>query len=199
MYDTLLYRCQIANVKKRLEKFGLDEEVKQFVERLNRAAELAAPAATDIFVDAITGLNFDKLDAILHGPPTAATDYLKETTYERLKGVFNPIIDKFLEDESVTGLLDDCISAYNKLPLVDDIDFDLSTYSVTKALDGIFKMLAKREAEVRESPALAKSEKVLKLFSRVDDLFFDSSDDEHKEGSTAASDASNASNASSAA
>src|SRR5215831_16221639 len=57
---------------------------------MNRAAEQAAPAAKQIFGNAITNMSFDDAKKILTGGNTAATDYFKAKTTNQLTAAFKP-------------------------------------------------------------------------------------------------------------
>ena len=137
-----------------------------------------APKAMEIFVDAVMELNLDHLNRILHGSADAATQFLLDRTYRPLEEVFSPIIDHVLEKFSVTDLFSDLIDAWNRIPFVSDIDFDLVEYTTDKALDGLFFLIGTREAKIRESHELANSAKLIAVLDNIDDLFFSDSDDD---------------------
>ena len=73
-----------------LPGFGNVEQ--DLVERLNKAAELAAKKATPIFVDAITGLTIKDALNLVMGDDDAATRYLETNTSTALIGAFQPVI-----------------------------------------------------------------------------------------------------------
>ena len=166
---------QLRSIKRKLKKLGGRKKIDEFVRRINKAAEKAAPKALDVFVAAIMGLSLDKVDDLLHGSIDAATDYLRESTYDVLRDMFAPIIDRTLEKHAVTAVWDNMIDIYDAIPFLSDLSFDLNDYCVERALDGLFFLVAEREAELRDSPELAKSAKILAVLNNIDDLFFDSS------------------------
>jgi hypothetical protein len=57
------------------------------------------------------------------------------------------------------------MDAYNALPLTKDRGFDLDNYVADKGLDGLFSMLAREEAEIRENPAARSTELLQKVFA----------------------------------
>ena len=59
-----------------LRAVGYGPKLDEFVLSMNRAAERAAPAAKQIFWDAIGAMTFDDAQKILKGGDTAATEYL---------------------------------------------------------------------------------------------------------------------------
>lgn len=77
-----------------LSKLGMGPKIDDFVLSMNRAAESAAPAALDIFWDSLVEINIEDAQKILRGGDTAATDYFKEKTYNKLSSAFEPKINK---------------------------------------------------------------------------------------------------------
>ena len=69
----------------------------------NRAAEEAAPAAVDVFVNTITNMTISDATGILFSSNNqAATDYLHTNSYTGLQSAFNPIINESMKTVSVT-------------------------------------------------------------------------------------------------
>ena len=58
---------KLRSVEQGLRAVGYGPQVDEFVLSMNRAAEQAAPAAKQIFVDAITSMTFDDAKKILSG------------------------------------------------------------------------------------------------------------------------------------
>lgn len=135
---------------------------------INRAAEEAAKKAAPIFIDAITSMTIiDALD-ILFGDKDAATRYLEKTTGQALSNEFTPIIDDALSSVGATALWGDVMETYNKIPLVKDVDPDLTSFVTTKALDGLFLMVEQEEEKIRDLPALRTTETMKKVFDYYD-------------------------------
>jgi hypothetical protein len=68
---------KLQTVETGLRMFGYGPHVDELVLSMNRAAEQAAPAAKQIFIDAITGMTFDDAKKILSGGNTTATEFFK--------------------------------------------------------------------------------------------------------------------------
>jgi len=142
---------------------------------LNRGAEQAAPKSIDVFKDAIFGMSFSDARGMLLGDSVAATTYLHTTTYNGLQSTFAPIIKVPLDKlnpnkfwghiapkynsfaKAYSNLSSSTISSlslpalpYNALP--EDITASLSEYATGKALDGLFLMVGKQEAQLRADP-----------------------------------------------
>lgn len=144
---------EVQKAEKVLRGVGFGPQLDEFTLSMNRAAEKAAPLATDIFVNAISEMSFDDANNILRGGNTAATDYLKGKTYNKLLTLFEPEVRKTMSEYKVTQQYDAITGRVQNLPLIGKaINLDVNQYVSGKALDGLFYMLAKEEADIRTNP-----------------------------------------------
>jgi hypothetical protein len=144
---------KVRKTEKVLRGIGFGPQLDEFTLSMNRAAEKAAPLAADIFTTAITEMSFDDANKILKGGNTAATDYLKSKTYNKLLDLFQPAVHKAMSEYNVTQQYDVINSKVQSLPLVGKIaDFDVNHYVSSKALDGLFYTLGKEETNIRKNP-----------------------------------------------
>lgn len=135
-----------------LRAVGYGSEVDAFVLSMNRAAERAAPAARDIFVDAIAGMSFDDARRILGGPDTAATEYFKKTTTDKLTTAFRPVVERAMNEVGVTRQYQNLVGQTRAIPFFKTEAFDLDSYVVGKGLDGLFHVVADEEKKIRTDP-----------------------------------------------
>lgn len=156
----------VTSKLKAVPGFG-DVEAK-LEEKLNRAAELAATKATPIFVDAIKGLTIKDAMNILMGKEDAATRYLESNTKENLLTAFLPVIQQSLDEVNAREYWRSAVTAYNKIPLVKKTDPELDRYVTEKALFGLFSLVQKKEANLRDNPAMRQTELLRKVFARQD-------------------------------
>ena len=159
---------EMEKVESKLRQVGLGKQVDKFLLNLNRAAEQAADEAKPIFVSAIKSLTIQDAWNILKGEKDAATQYLRRTTYSQLKSKFKPIVKNTLDKVNVTRYYDDVTSVYNRIPGVDDIETDLDEYATTRAIDGLFTLIAEEEERIRENPAARTTELLKKVFAQAD-------------------------------
>ena len=151
-------------VETQLRNMGLGSEVDKAILSINRAAEDAAIEAKPIFVAAIRSLTFEDAINIVTGEQNAATKYLERTTTNPLTEKFEPIIAASLEKVNATKYWEDVIGTYNKIPLVQDLNPDLTSYVTQKALEGLFHMIAKEELAIRQDPVARTSAILKKVF-----------------------------------
>lgn len=149
-----------------VRRLGLGKETDKVVETLNRAAEQAASQALPIFGDAIKSLTLNDALAIVQGTnERAATDFLQRTTSKQLIEKFKPVIESSLEKVDATKHWGTVVGAYNKIPLVQKMNPDLSQYVTDKALEGLFTMVAQEEKEIRKNPIARTTDLLKKVFN----------------------------------
>jgi hypothetical protein len=139
----------------------------EFDATLNHAAEQAVPEAGVVFADALKHMTILDAKAILAGPSDAATQYFRRTTETNLYAAFYPIVQKATRQTGVTAAYQkfmekaNVANLSNKLgnlgtllgnSLLDKDSGDLDGYVTTKAMDGLFKMVAEEEKRIRENP-----------------------------------------------
>jgi hypothetical protein len=138
--------------------------VDKFVMTLNRGAEDAAKEAKPIFVNAIKQMTIQDAWGILKGEEDAATEYLRRTTSAQLREKFAPVIANSLNKVNATKYYGDIINTYNKIPLVEKVNPDLNDYATTKAMDGLFLLIAGEEKKIRQDPMARTTELLKKVF-----------------------------------
>ncbi len=159
---------EVRKVEKALRDIGLAKQVDRFILQLNRSAENAAVGAKPIFVNAIRSLTIHDALSILRGEPNAATNYLRRTTSAPLKAAFLPVISNALDMTRATRYYGDVVTRYNKIPFVKKVSPDLVGYASDRAIEGLFVLIAKEEANIRANP-LARTSKLLeRVFGRQD-------------------------------
>lgn len=154
---------------------------------INRAAEDAATAAKPIFINAITSMSIKDGLTILQGKnpmaqnnsaafdSTAATGFLKSTTYTALYTAFKPKINISLDKKLVGNIstnqaYGNLTNAFNKVaPFIgkEKVNSDLSDYVTKKALDGLFLKVADEEKKIRKDPYKWAVDIIQKVFGSV--------------------------------
>ncbi|MEM7561841.1 MAG: DUF4197 domain-containing protein [Pseudomonadota bacterium] len=155
-------------VEDALRKIGLGSEVDRFVQQLNRGAEAAAVKAKPIFIKAITSLTIQDAFGILNGSQDAATQYLIRTTGDELYSQFLPVVGNTLDEVKATRYYDDIVERYNEIPGVRKVNPDLDDYATEKAIDGLFLLVAKEEANIRANPRARTTQLLKRVFGSLD-------------------------------
>jgi hypothetical protein len=157
---------KLRTFEKGLRAVGYGPEVDEFVLSMNRAAEKAAPFAKKIFWDAIGEMTFNDARGILSGNDTAATEYFKGKTTNKLTEVFKPIVDKAMNEVGVTRQYKGLVGRYENIPFVKKESFDLDHYVVSKALDGLFHMVGEEEKKIRKNPTARTTDLLKEVFGK---------------------------------
>ncbi|MCI0483832.1 MAG: DUF4197 domain-containing protein [candidate division NC10 bacterium] len=149
-----------------LRLVGYGPQVDEFILSMNRAAERAAPHAKRIFLDAITKMSFADARSILNGGDTAATEYFKDKTTDRLTVAFRPVVKKAMNEVGVTRQYQELIGRTQAIPFVKRETFDIDQYVVTKALDGLFTVVGQEERKIRTDPTARVTELLKEVFGK---------------------------------
>ena len=160
------FPSEAKKMEQMLRSFGQEKLVNDCLLGLNRAAEDAAKEAAPIFVNAVKGMSIADGLSILNGKDDAATQYLKQNTQALLLEKFKPIVENSLHKVSATKYWEQLVVAYNKIPMVEKMNPNLSEYATQKAIDGIFIVVAEEELQIRKNPAARVSAILKKVFNR---------------------------------
>jgi len=163
----------LQKVETIIRKAGGDEVADNLINSMNTAATKAAPQTAEIFASAIEKMSVDDATTILNGDDDAATKYFQTNTSDSLKETIKPIIEETMEQNDVAkyySAFNDYYKEYGKdyvenssvmgvaknfgvdsyLPSSSDENID--DYVTQKAIDGLFTMIAQKEAAIRENP-----------------------------------------------
>jgi hypothetical protein len=157
---------KVADRLRNVPGFNQVEEV--ILEKINRGAEDAAKRAAPIFKQAITSMSIGDATNVLMGPKNAATQYLQQSTYNKLYNEFNPVIVTSLDKFDARKYWRDAVNAYNKIPLVEKANPDLDDYVTKQALQGLFSMVEKKEIDIRNNVSARTTDLLRKVFAKQD-------------------------------
>jgi len=165
----LLFPPEAQKVEKALRSLGLNQLCDNVITSLNRAAEDAVIEAKPIFISAIKQMTISDASSILLGNQSnAATQYFQRVTNDQLSAKFKPIIQSSLAKVGATRNWTEVVSRYNQIPLVTDINPDLTSYVTQKAIDGLFLEIAKEELKIRQNVSSRNSILLQKVFGYAD-------------------------------
>lgn len=153
---------KLQKVEATLRVAGQGKLADDFVATMNRAAEQAVPAAAGVFAGAVAKMSFADAKAILSGPENAATEYFRRNTQTNLFNAFLPIVASATEKVGVTSTYKKMTAKASAAQSLGSLvgvktpallsQSDLDSYVTNKALEGLFKMVAAEEKNIRENP-----------------------------------------------
>lgn len=159
---------ELQTVDKKLRQIGMSKLADEGLKVINRAAEDAVKEATPIFVDAVKQMSFNDAKNILLGNESSATTYLQNTTTTSLQAKFTPVIENSFSKVGADKVWSEIITKYNTIPFVKKVNPDLTAYTTTKAMEGVFKMIAVEEKDIRTNLTSRSSDLLKKVFALQD-------------------------------
>lgn len=154
----------LQRVQSALAMVGLSGLADDLELRMNRAAETAAPQAKELFWQAVSEMTLQDAQGILSGPDDAATRYFQDKMTAPLTERFTPVVNAELVDAGAIQAYDRMMGDYRQLPFAPDVQGNLTPYVVQQALNGMFLMLAREEAAIRQDPAARTTELLRSVF-----------------------------------
>jgi len=159
---------EFRKVEGTMRKLGLGAEVDRVLLAINRGAENAAKEAKPIFINAIKQLTIQDAFSILKGEEDAATQFLRRTTSDQLTALFKPRVQESLNQVGATRYYTDLVKAYNAIPSTKKLNPDLNAYVTEQALNGLFKLIAQEEKNIRENPLERTTVLMRRVFAAQD-------------------------------
>ncbi|RXJ84206.1 DUF4197 domain-containing protein [Arcobacter cloacae] len=177
----------LAKAESLLRSAGGDKMADDLINSMNSAASKAAPQTAEIFMDAIDKMSLADAQKILNGGNNAATNYFKANTTESLKKSILPIVQQTMKENQVAGYYDTLNNLYksNVKDLVENSSVmgmaknfgvdsylpgnsneSLDEFVTTKAIDGLFTMIAQKEAGIRANPVEQTSSILKQVFGK---------------------------------
>ena len=157
----------LKKTEKAMRMFGMGKQADELVLKMNRAAEAAVPEAKALLIDSVKKMTVADAKAILTGSDDAATQYFKKTTSVPMAAKFLPIVKKATENVQLAQQYNKFAEAGSKFGLVKKEQVNLEQYVTQKALDGVYLMMAKEEAAIRQDPVGQGSALLKKVFGAL--------------------------------
>lgn len=159
---------------------GLDQLIEDVVAQINYSAEDAAKQAAPIFKSAITSMSITDAWNILNGADSAATNYLKQETYDQLFALYQPIMQQSLNkpllgevsaQNTWTEVTDKWNQFANSIPgkmlgLV-PLNTKLDEHVTHQALAGLFVKVADEEKQIRTDANARVTDLLQRVFAKA--------------------------------
>lgn len=149
-----------------MRKLGQGKKVDELVTAMNRAAEAAMPEARTLFISTVKAISVEDALKVVRGGATSVTDFFAAKTRAPLGERFLPIITKATEKVDLAERYNAVAAKAASLGLVKGDDANVQRYVTTRALDGLFLMVAEEEKRMRANPLQTGSAILAKVFGR---------------------------------
>jgi len=157
---------KLRNIGSGLRLIGMGSQVDSLEVGMNRAAEQAAPAAKQIFINAVTRMTFTDARQILSGGDTAATEYFKRQSSDQLTEAFAPIVHQAMENVGVVKQYNQLMRNPTAARVAQRQGFNLDEYVVGKTMDGLFYVMAEEEKKIRKDPMAQTTALLREVFGK---------------------------------
>jgi len=159
---------ELKETEKALRLIGQGERVDEFITTMNRAAEVATPAASAILGDSIRQMTVKDAQNIWSGTGDEATQYFKRASDGRLREKLQPLISEATGKTGVT-------QSYKKLtanlgPFQQAIPtgaLDLDGYVTQQTLNGLYHTIGTEEKKIRSDPTARTTDLLRKVFGHL--------------------------------
>ena len=154
----------LQRARSALKLIGKGDEVDALELAVNRAAEEAVPQAKALLVSAVRTMSVDDAKQILRGGDDSVTQFFKSKTSSQLFERFLPIVRKVTEKSGLAQQYNALASQGAAFGLVKAEQASVERYVTTKALDGLYTMIAEEERKIRANPVAAGSDIIRRVF-----------------------------------
>ena len=172
-------------IKESLDGLGISKKIDDIIIGINHSAENAAKEVVPIFVNSVTKMSISDGMSILKGSDTAASHYLRKTTFVELVNLFKPGMDEFLskpimgKSYSTKEVYELIIDGYNNIVKSLGVTAtivgiktvnktDIVAYSTGKAMNGLFIKIKEEEIKIRKNPLARVTDILKKVFGELD-------------------------------
>nr|WP_298140222.1 DUF4197 domain-containing protein [uncultured Pseudomonas sp.] len=155
---------KLGKAARTMKMMGMGAEIEQLEASMNQAAEAAVPQAQALLVNSVKKMTVQDAKGILTGPKDSATQYLNKTSREQIRAQFLPIVKQATDQVGLAKQYNSFASQAAAFGVIDAKNASIENYVTEQALDGLFEMIAKQEASIRENPAGAATSLAKKVF-----------------------------------
>ncbi len=158
---------KLGKAAKTMKMMGMGAQVDALETSMNKAAEAAVPQAQALLVDAVKKMTVTDAKSILAGPKDSATTYLDKTSREQIRAKFLPIVKQATDQVGLAKQYNSFAGQAAAFGVVDAKSANIESYVTEQALNGLFEMIAKQEASIRDNPAAAATSLAKKVFGAL--------------------------------
>ncbi|SCW97857.1 MULTISPECIES: DUF4197 domain-containing protein [unclassified Pseudomonas] len=158
---------KLGKVASKMKAFGMGEQVDQLETSMNQAAEAAVVQAQPILVNAVKNMSVSDAKGILSGGNDSATQYLNKSSREQIRAKFLPIVKQATDKVGLAQKYNAFAGQAATFGVLDTKSANIENYVTEQALDGLFEMIGKQEATIRQNPAAAATSLAKKVFGTL--------------------------------
>jgi hypothetical protein len=157
----------LKKAEKAMRMFGMGQEADQLTLAMNRAAEAAVPEARTLLVDAVKDMSVEDAKGVLTGGDTAATDFFRKKTEQKLRERFAPIVKATTDQVGLAQQYNTFAGLAARFGAIDKRQATIEQYVTQQSLDRLYKVIGEEERAIRANPVAAGSDLIRKVFGAV--------------------------------
>lgn len=161
--------AQLTQAAAVARQLGFGAQVDAFEQNINKAADKALPAASEVFQDSIKNMSITDAVGLLQGGDNAATDFFRKTTSDQLRAKFLPIVSEATGQIGILQQMKKFGPMLKTVAMLGGIQRpeipDLDEYITSQAMDAVYAKVSEEEKKIRENPAARSTELLKKVFS----------------------------------
>ncbi len=157
----------MRKVENLLRAMGRGREIDELATAMNRAAEQAVPQARQLLVSAVKSMSVSDAKSILTGGDDSVTRFFQSRTAGPLTERFLPVVTKQVSRLGLAQRYNALAGQASKLGLMKERDASVERYVTTRALDGLYLMIAEEERAIRSNPLKAGSKLIERVFGAM--------------------------------
>ncbi|MNO51726.1 hypothetical protein D3C76_421260 [compost metagenome] len=112
-------------------------------------------------------MSVEDAKGILSGGNESATQYLDKTSREQIRAKFLPIVKQATDKVGLAQQYNNFAGQAATFGVLDAKNANVENYVTEQALNGLFEMIGKQEASLRENPAAAATSLAKKVFGTL--------------------------------
>jgi len=157
----------LEHVERGLRLVGMGGDADALKTAMNHAAESAVADAKPILKQALQRMTIQDAKGILVGGDDSATQYFRRVTSDSLGAKFKPIVANATAKVRLASLYDEYAGRASQFGLVKSQDAHLDDYVTSKALDGLYAVMADEERAIRKDPLGQASSLIQRVFGAL--------------------------------
>jgi hypothetical protein len=157
---------EMDKIQSVLNTVGVKTNIPAITQKLTDAMRSSIVVSKPVFVNALHKMTLrDAVKILVTDNSHAATDYFKLTTTSELIAAITPIVDSTIKIQGADTEYKKIVEIYNGIPFVNKkLENSISGFVAGRAVDIMFMMVAKEEAEIRSKYNFNKSSLIKKVF-----------------------------------
>ena len=159
----------IKKVERAIKLLGKSKDIEDMKVAVNRAAEQAVPQAKALLMTAVRTMSVEDARQILTGGDSSVTQFFQSRTRDSLTQRFLPVVSNVTSRIGLAGQYNQLAAQVQQTGLIklSPVQARVENHVTSKALDGLYFMIAEEERKIRRDPVGTGSEILKRVFGSI--------------------------------